>query len=65
MAWYTWVFSGIGVAIVTTALGWLTTRKTDMSAGESAGVIQHVRAGRDANTAGRDQTVVNYRRPDE
>jgi hypothetical protein len=27
------------------------------------GVTQHVRAGRDAYTAGRDQTIVNYRRP--
>ena len=31
----------------------------------SGGVTQHVRAGRDAYGAGRDQTVVNYRRPDE
>jgi hypothetical protein len=30
-----------------------------------AEVSQHVHAGRDAYTAGRDQTVVNYRRPDE
>jgi hypothetical protein len=29
------------------------------------GVTQQVRAGRDAYTAGRDQTVVNYRRPGE
>ncbi len=29
------------------------------------GVSQQVRAGRDAYTAGRDQTVVNYRRPGE
>jgi hypothetical protein len=28
-------------------------------------VRQHVRAGRDAYTAGRDQTVINYRRPGE
>ena len=27
------------------------------------GIIQHVHAGRDAYTAGRDQTIVNYRRP--
>lgn len=27
------------------------------------GVTQHVRAKRDAYTAGRDQTIVNYRRP--
>ena len=31
----------------------------------AAGVTQQVRAGRDAYTAGRDQTVVNYRRPGE
>ena len=29
------------------------------------GVSQQVSAGRDAYTAGRDQTVINYRRPDE
>ena len=29
------------------------------------GVSQQVRAGRDAYVAGRDQTVVNYRRPGE
>ena len=30
-----------------------------------AGISQHVSAGRDAYTAGRDQVVVNYRRPAE
>ena len=34
-------------------------------AGQSGGVTQQVRAGRDAYTAGRDQTVTNYRRPGE
>ena len=29
------------------------------------GVTQQVHAGRDAYTAGRDQTIVNYRRPSE
>ena len=29
------------------------------------GVTQQVHAGRDAYVAGRDQTVVNYRRPGE
>jgi hypothetical protein len=29
------------------------------------GVTQHVRAGRDAYVAGRDQTIVYYRRPGE
>ena len=32
---------------------------------EAGGVTQNVRAGRDAYTAGRDQTVTNYRHPDE
>lgn len=32
---------------------------------EAGGVTQHIRAGRDAYAAGRDQTVVNYRRPGE
>jgi hypothetical protein len=31
----------------------------------AGGVTQHVHAGRDAYTAGRDQTIVNYRRPGE
>jgi hypothetical protein len=35
-----------------------------MLAGTS-GVAQRVRAGRDAYTAGRDQTIINYRRPGE
>jgi hypothetical protein len=30
-----------------------------------AGVVQHVHAGRDAYTAGRDQTIINYRDPGE
>ena len=32
---------------------------------EAGGVTQHIRAGRDAYAAGRDQTVINYRRPGE
>ena len=31
----------------------------------TCGVTQHVRAGRDAYAAGRDQRVINYRRPGE
>jgi len=31
----------------------------------TGGVTQHIRAGRDAYAAGRDQTVTNYRRPGE
>jgi len=32
---------------------------------DAGGVTQQIHAGRDAYVAGRDQTVVNYRRPDE
>lgn len=32
---------------------------------EAGGVTQHIRAGRDAYVAGRDQTVSNYRHPGE
>jgi len=28
-------------------------------------VVQKARAGRDVNMAGRDQTIINYRRRDE
>lgn len=31
----------------------------------AGGVTQHIEAGRDAYAAGRDQTVINYRRPGE
>jgi len=31
----------------------------------TSGVTQQIRAGRDAYAAGRDQTVINYRRPGE
>lgn len=42
----------------------LETEVRSLLAAASA-VTQHVRAGRDAYTAGRDQTIVNYRRPGE
>ena len=32
---------------------------------EAGGVTQHIRAGRDAYAAGRDQTVINYRHSGE
>ncbi|HEX4093027.1 MAG TPA: hypothetical protein VHZ33_30280 [Trebonia sp.] len=34
-----------------------------LASGPATAVTQHVHAGRDAYVAGRDQTVVNYRRP--
>ncbi len=61
------------VADLAAALAWYARRDAAF-AGELArwvaqagagGVTQRVEAGRDAYTAGRDQTVVNYRRPGE
>jgi len=42
----------------------LAAEVREMLAG-TGGVTQQIHAGRDAYVAGRDQTVVNYRRPDE
>jgi dienelactone hydrolase len=42
----------------------LASEVASMLAG-APGVAQQVHAGRDAYTAGRDQTVINYRRPGE
>ena len=61
------------VAELAAALAWYA-RRDDAFAREltgwaaqagAGGVTQRVDAGRDAYTAGRDQTVVNYRRPGE
>jgi hypothetical protein len=39
--------------------------RTMLASGPGKTVTQNIRAGRDAYVAGRDQTVVNYRRPGE
>jgi hypothetical protein len=39
--------------------------RTLLASAPGSSVTQHVHAGRDAYVAGRDQTVVNYRRPGE
>jgi hypothetical protein len=39
--------------------------RTMLASAAGKSVTQHIRAGRDAYVAGRDQTVVNYRRPGE
>jgi hypothetical protein len=65
--------SAAAIADLAAALRWYAQRDAAFAAdlerwadqARSAGVSQEVRAGRDAYTAGRDQTVVNYRRPDE
>jgi hypothetical protein len=65
--------SAAAVAELASALVWYA-RRDQAFAGELAiwaaqagtgGVTQHIRAGRDAYVAGRDQTVRNYRRPGE
>jgi hypothetical protein len=61
------------VAELTSALAWYARRDEafaeELAAwaaqAKAGGVIQDIRAGRDAYAAGRDQTVVNYRRPGE
>jgi hypothetical protein len=62
------------VAELASALAWYARRDQAFAqelagwaaqAGNSGGVTQQVRAGRDAYVAGRDQTITNYRRPGE
>lgn len=65
--------SPAAVADLAAALRWYAERDVAFAAelsrwadeARSTKTSQQVRAGRDAYTAGRDQTVVNYRRPDE
>ncbi len=57
------------LAVVLAVAGWWAAReRPGTGAGpDGAGrrVAQKARAGRDVNMAGRDQTVINYRRRDE
>lgn len=65
--------SAVAVADLAAALLWYARQDAAFAAelgrwadeARSAGISQEIRAGRDAYTAGHDQTVVNYRRPDE
>jgi hypothetical protein len=65
--------AALGVAsavlvLVLAVAGWWAGRERpvgDGSAGTGRRVVQKARAGRDVNMAGRDQTIINYRRPDE
>ena len=60
--------AGAVLAILLAVTGWLATQGAD-SGGSDGSVgrrlAQKARAGRDVNMAGRDQTVINYRRRDE
>jgi hypothetical protein len=62
------------VADLASALAWYARRDQAFAqelagwaaqAGSTTSVTQHVRAGRDAYVAGRDQTITHYRRPGE
>lgn len=65
--------SAAAVAELAAALRWYAERDAALAVdlgrwadeARSPGVSQQINAVRDAYTAGRDQTVVNYRRPDE
>ena len=61
--------AGAVLVLVLAVAGWWASREhlgaDDSAAGERRVVVQKVRAGRDANVAGRDQTIINYRRRDE
>jgi hypothetical protein len=60
--------AGAVLALVLAVAGWWAARDRPASEGPAAGgppVVQKARAGRDVNTAGRDQTIINYRRRDE
>jgi hypothetical protein len=61
--------AGAVLAVVLAVAGWWAARERPDGEGSGAAggwrVVQKARAGRDVNMAGRDQTIVNYRRPDE
>ncbi len=65
--------AALGVAsavlvLVLAVAGWWAARERpdgDDSARTGRRIVQKARAGRDVNMAGRDQTIINYRRRDE
>jgi hypothetical protein len=65
--------SAAAVAELASALAWYARRHQAFaeelaawaSRADAAGVTHYIRAGRDAYAAGRDQTIINYRRPGE
>jgi hypothetical protein len=65
--------SAAAIADLVAALRWYAERDVALAAdlaqwakeAQSTGISQEINAGRDAYTAGHNQTVVNYRRPDE
>jgi hypothetical protein len=60
--------AGAVLALVLAVAGWWAARDHPAGTGPGATgwrVAQKARAGRDVNMAGRDQTIINYRRRDE
>lgn len=60
--------AGAVLALVLAAAGWWAARERPTGADPGATgwrVVQKARAGHDVNMAGRDQTIVNYRRQGE
>jgi hypothetical protein len=56
------------LALVVAVAGWWAARERPDADGAADGgrrVVQKARGGRDVNMAGRDQTIINYRRRDE
>ena len=58
--------AGAVLAVLLAVAAWWAPRGADDGkSGDAGRVAQKARAGRDINMAGRDQTVINYRRRDE
>ena len=59
--------AGAVLAVVLAVAGWWAARErpTAVVLVAGAAAVQKARAGRDVNMAGRDQTIINYRRRDE
>lgn len=59
--------AGAVVAVLVAVAAWWAPRDADGGGSDDGGerLVQKVRAGRDVNMAGRDQTIINDRRRDE
>ena len=60
--------AGAVVAVLVAVAAWWAPRGADSGGADGGGgrrLVQKARTGRDANLAGRDQTVINYRDRDE
>jgi hypothetical protein len=59
--------AGAVLAVVLAVAGWWAAQGANSEGSDGTGrrLVQNAWAGRDVNMAGRDQTVINYRRRDE